>query len=323
MEGATYLRAPRSDDLRASSQSNADLRAPLRGDNINVVKDFYKNGTLKSTKQFCNGQLFSTDVPAVVNYFNNGFIRDIIYYSNGVIDRDINSPAIIRYYKTGKRREERYIVSGKLSRDNNKPALIEWYPSGRKKAEEYYRDDKIHRDEVYGFARIAWFDTQAHLKKEISYYTDGYLHTSIFCNPSRTIFHENGLVKSKEFRTRGKLNSPGESIPSMEYFTETGKLEKAFFHRDGKLHRLIYPSIIYFNEDGSPFFQEYWENGFMKRTKYVASIGEEPCPVCYETGVPCCILRCNHVVCSHCIIRIFPQRCPLCRHSFDKLTLRI
>jgi antitoxin component YwqK of YwqJK toxin-antitoxin module len=90
-----------------------------------------------------------------------------IWKKNDIIHRDNNLPAYIEYYDSGKVREEMWYQKGKLDRSFQLPALVEYYENGKIKKEEWYQNGNFYRNNDLP-ASIAYYES-GQLKEEIPY----------------------------------------------------------------------------------------------------------------------------------------------------------
>jgi len=127
------------------------------------------------------------DKPAIIEYYQNGSVKNEFYFINHCRHREGDKPSCITYYpsecgKNGNIKHESYYIYNVICRNADKPAYIDYYPSecgenGNVKYEEYYNNDGDHYRE-------------GDKPNQIEYSEDGNTITEIWT-------HKNGITELK------------------------------------------------------------------------------------------------------------------------------
>lgn len=123
-----------------------------------MVTEFYSknnyefNDKKKSQRWFVDGKVTNNeeDVPASVEYYENGNVKNEAWYKEGKLHRNGNHPAFIEYFPSsslknkGNRKQERWYKEGELHNDEDFESVIEYGDLGCLRS-VWYRNGKKHR----------------------------------------------------------------------------------------------------------------------------------------------------------------------------------
>ena len=131
---------------------------------------YFDNGFIGFEKYKLNGKMHrNDDGPAYIEYFEslNGKISKEIYYQNDEM-HSINGPAEIWYYKNDKIKAEFYHQNGLCYRCDG-PAIIYYYPSGFISRKDYYYNNSCHK---WNGPAVIFYDKNGNISQE-DYYFNG------------------------------------------------------------------------------------------------------------------------------------------------------
>jgi hypothetical protein len=201
------------------------------------------------------GELESyNDEPALIQHDNScKNICKNYWYKSGQLHREGNLPAEIHYciwpYEVPHINSEFWYINGNPSReDKTLPTSI------------YYSCPRFRRDKLYP-SQISCkeFETKDNTFKYI-----------------RRIYYEysiyNKLLRETHSLTKTKIEDHldcntyfdrehGDELPAEIIYYSNGQLQKQIWYKDGKIHRVNKPAVIYYNKAGEIEYQKYFDHG--------------------------------------------------------------
>lgn len=142
-----------------------------------------------------------------IEYYQNGFVHRICYYSNGKLNGDFTS-----FHENGEVEEVSTYVNGK-----KQGCSMYWNDQGVFTEYEEYKDDSLHG------CHLSWYDNgQLSTFEE---FKDGELHGSCF------VWFENGVLVNECFFENGKY------CDIQTKWHPTGELKTKTYYKDGHIEK--------------------------------------------------------------------------------------
>ena len=237
-----------------------------------AVIEFYSTGRKSLEEWWVDGERYRENInlPDVVRYYNfddNRIMREEWHQGNDELGRYDDLPAVIEYYVNGYLKMKEWEVGGVMERNNDEPARIfysenkagrqirnEWYldnfrgrevPDGEDEA-DYPGAVELYDDEENRVEAEAWFESNGDLRESITYYNN-----------------DEGRMFKREFFEYGMLGS--RDSPSVLYYFDTPeeRVAKEQWYIDGSLGRMggLPQEVSYFDDDAHRIEQMKWYIG--------------------------------------------------------------
>jgi antitoxin component YwqK of YwqJK toxin-antitoxin module len=189
------------------SYSNFNERDDLlikNSSSIICLTSYYNNGNIKNQIWYQNNIIHKENGPAKIYYYQDGTIDREIWYYYGIIHRN-DGPAKIYYYENGSVDTEIWFQNGKRYREKG-PVNINYYENGNILLESWHGELK-HRND--GPVYISYYpnDISRYKKQEIWILDEE--HTKKFIKedkPNIINYYQNGNIQSLSWTYNLKLN---------------------------------------------------------------------------------------------------------------------
>jgi len=232
----------------------------------------YNNPFLDFKKVYpSNNDICKTSIICVTSYYNNGNIKNEIWYKNNIIHKD-NGPAKIYYYENGNIDREIWYYNG-IIHNNNGPAKIYYYENGNIDTEIWFQYGKRYRengpihinyDENGNILLESWYG-------ELKYRNDGPIYISYYPyyideqNINQTVYKRQEIWILDEENTKKFIK---EDKPNIINYYQNGNIQSLSWTYNLKLNkiynpllfRLNGPAYIYYDINGDILLKRYHFN---------------------------------------------------------------
>lgn len=223
------------------------------------------------------------DLPAVVEYYENGNREKDYFYRHGVLIKSI----IYYNNETNKKQAEKWLNEDKkLNREGDLPAVTFYYENGNKERESWYTNNVLIKSIFYSEdekkEKEEWYDEYKNIHREgdlpavTKYYENGNKEHEIWYKngtyhrdnrdnqsdrdsenketnlPAVIEYYENGLYKRKQWYRNGKLNRDN-NLPQDVFYYNNGRLQREMWWSNNKNN---IKKKIFYREDGHGYISE-------------------------------------------------------------------